>query len=52
MKNTCASVNWFLRAGCRFVAWTYYSWMRNWGEKSYKAPSLGFCNENWVPACV
>ncbi|KAH3812101.1 uncharacterized protein LOC127835058 [Dreissena polymorpha] len=53
MINTCnTKVNLFLQRGCKAMARTYYRGVRALGKKSYNVPSLGFCREAWVPACV
>ncbi|KAH3780370.1 uncharacterized protein LOC127843134 [Dreissena polymorpha] len=53
MINTCnTKVNWFLRPGCKGIAWVYYRKVRDFDEKSYKVPSEKFCKEAWVRACV
>ncbi|KAH3813501.1 hypothetical protein DPMN_141962 [Dreissena polymorpha] len=53
MINTCnTKEHWFWRPGCKLMAWIYYRLDRDWAEKSYRAPSVGFCKEAWVPACV
>ncbi|XP_052241339.1 uncharacterized protein LOC127851549 [Dreissena polymorpha] len=52
MMNSCSAVHWFGRWFCQMIAWIYYRVVRDWAEKSYRAPSVWFCGEAWVPACV
>ncbi|KAH3808498.1 uncharacterized protein LOC127833404 [Dreissena polymorpha] len=54
MLNTCnTKQNWFLRPGCKMMAWIYYKAVRDWGWKRYQTPSKLYCKqEAWVPACM
>lgn len=52
MRAICSEMSWLSRATCRFFADVYYKAVREFGDREYEIPGMGWCDGSWVAGCV